>query len=128
MTEQESQTKFSEILAKHEINEKFESDTQYEQYPLNLDLSKKEDLGLMKDLLTIRLPKIQKLEIGYLHQDVLDDVRNLLDASFPNRLESLVFNFSGRPKSKDDLIDLSYFIDLLIEIGSLVSNEIKIWN
>ena len=54
----------------------------------------------MDDLPTIRIPKIQKITLGYITKDIIENVRKLLDKSFPHRVGCLVFNFSRRPKFK----------------------------
>ena len=128
LTEPEAQEKFKTILNNNGIDEEFKTESQYEEYPLNINLSKDEGKKLLEDLLTIRIPKVQRITIGYITKDSVESVRKLLDKSFPHRIGWLCFNFSGRPKSQDDLLDLSLFIDLLIEIGPLVSTEIEIWN
>ena len=127
-TETECQEKFKTILANNNKKEDFKTEEQFEQYGLDINLSTKDGKKLLSDLLSIRVPVIRNVYLSFITQEDIENVRQFLLNSFPNCIDTLVLNFSGRPKSQDDLIELGKFIDLLVDISDLVENEIQIWN
>ena len=82
----------------------------------------------MDELSKRRTPAVHTLSLGYIGNDYIEQVLNFLEKGFPNKLEALIFNFAGRPESEKDLLDLSLFIDHLVDKSLLIVNEIQIWN
>ena len=128
LTENEWQEKLKTILADHKREEDFKTEDQFDSFTLNINFQKEDHKKMFSDLLTTRVPKIHTLYLAYISKDDIENLKTFLVKSFPHRLETLVFNFSGHPKSKDDLLDLEPFIDLLVDISALVDSEIQIWN
>ena len=107
-----------------EIND----EDQFSRFTLRMDMSKSKDRDMLIELSKGRTPAVNSLSLGYIGNDYIEEVLNFITNGFPNKVEALIFNFSGRPKSDKDLLDLSLFIDQLVDKSYLITQELQIWN
>ena len=127
-TEGEWQQRLKELITKFGRREDFKHEDQFDKFTLSINFSKEVDWKLFKVLLLTRVPKIHSLFLSFINKDSIEDIRKFMDCSFPHRINWLALNFSGRPKGKDDLLDLGELIKSLVDISDLVIEEIQIWN
>ena len=116
------------ILAEHKRGICIKDEDEFKSFTLAINLNEKSSSELFTDLLEIRIPQIHAIELAYISENDIENVKIFLEKSFPNRLDTLIFNFSEQPKGKESLLNLEHFIDYLVDISLLVNDEIKIWN
>ena len=97
-------------------------------YFLKLNLRDNNDFKLFSELILRRLPFINTISLGFIDKEMLNEVKNFLEKSFPRRLNCLELNLSKRPKDISDLLDLFDFVNILVNISSLITNELRIYN
>lgn len=127
-TEPEWQKHIIEIMTQYGKQREFKGDDQFQKFTLNVNFKKDTDREFFKALLSARVPKIHSIFLSYIDDNSIGDIINFFSNSFPHRIDSLVLNFSGRPESKDTLLNLGLLINSLIEVSDLIIEEIQIWN